>query len=149
MIAVEQCMADYTASQIESRTAESPRVISGRRLISLTCTTERMRLIENPVTVAITVVTSASGLPLAMLVIPRSSAAPPHPTSCKRQKARFLSAKKGAGVNGSMAIDPAFEGAGFRVARLAAAGRERDVSQLRTGLPPRLRLRSLRGRLRR
>ena len=37
---------------------------------------------------------------MAIADTPRSSAAPPQPISCSRQKARFLSAKKGVGRNG-------------------------------------------------
>src|SRR5690606_2788748 len=98
--------------------------------------TERIRLIEKPVTVAISVVTSCSGLPLAMLVVARSRAAPPHPASCNRQKALFLSAKNGVGAKGSIVIDPLCAGSASRVAG-GVPGREKGFSQLRTGEPPR------------
>src|SRR5690606_29288401 len=102
----------------------------------------RMRLTEKPVTVAIRVVTSCSGLPLAMLVAERSSAAPPQPTSCSRQKAWFLSAKKGVGLNGKLAIDPDCVGSASCIAGFSA-GRRKDGSQLRSGAPPRSLLPSL------
>src|SRR5690606_38593531 len=97
--------------------------------------TERMRLIENPVTVAISVVTSCSGLPLAMLVVARRRAAPPQPTSCSRQKPRFLSAKKGVGAKGSIVIDSDWADPKFRFTGFSAAGRLKDCSQLRTLAP--------------
>ena len=103
-------------------------------------------LIENPVTVAISVSTSCCGLSLAMLVVARSNAAPPQPTSCSRQKPRFLSAKNGVGANGSIVIVSGRAGLTSRVAGLLAAGRLKGSSQLRTGAPPRSRRRSLRGR---
>ena len=87
------------------RSTVKPHVTSAGRPIRLRYTTDRMRLNEKPVTVAMnTIISRPKPWPLARPCTLRSTIALPQPANCRFQNARFLFAKKGAGREGSTAI---------------------------------------------